>query len=197
MYLCLICSCLIWLLFMNVQHERGLKWQPSHGAWVTAITNMFSKSNHARVVPLQTPARPSSSVVPIIANPVPAFQQVPEEKVDEIVTRLTTSMTAAVKGRYAPETDDELTLPQKHQSKLGYQQVSERKVDEIVDRLTKSMTVAVRARYAQPPDDLQMLMRQKKPAKICHGILRSSRHAPPDDKAVRFRETPESEHIAE
>ena len=169
---------------------------PSDGAWVAeAITNIFS--NNARVVPLQTPARPSSSVVPIIANPVPAFQLVPEEKVDEIVTRLTTTTTAAVKERYAPETDDAATLPQKHQSKLGYQQVSERKVDEIVDRLTKSMTVAVRARYAQPPDDLHMLMRHKKPAKAGHGILRSSRHAPPDDKAVRFRETPESEHSAE
>ena len=89
-------------------------------------------------------------MVPIIANPLPAFQQVPEEKVDVIVTRL-----------------------------------------------TKTTTLAVRARYAKPSDDLQMLMRQKKPAKTGHGILRSSRHAPPDDKAVRFRETPESAHIAE
>ena len=89
-------------------------------------------------------------MVPIIANPLPAFQLVPEEKVDEIVTRL-----------------------------------------------TKTTTLAVRARYAKPSDALQMLMRKKKPAKPDHGILRSSRHAPPDDKAVRFRETPESAHSAE
>ncbi|KAI0220715.1 hypothetical protein LSAT2_027803 [Lamellibrachia satsuma] len=125
-------------------------WQPSGDD--SDIADRLRKNTYswgAKNVPLKAPARPSTSIVPIIANPVPAFQQVPEEKVDEIVNRLTKTMTVAVKARYAQETEESVS-PKRPMC--------------------------------------------RKTAKGGPGILRSSRQTSQDDKAVRFRDTPQPPH---